>query len=409
MRANHLLSAYRWRLLLFCALLFLASASAAQESIFGLQFLGVTEETGDARARALGVLGVSFDERRSAISQNPATLAGLDHMTVSAMAVVGGRTSRDATQEEKRALARFPHAKIALPMFNKFVISAGFNGFRNFKGRIDLPPQDIDGLSYTQSFVRDGTIYSFPLAVSAKVTDWLFVGGSADFVLGTVDEKWETRGDSLVSLGTRRRDEMNARTFTLGMLVKPAPWLTVGGSWTPNFVGNGSTRWTLEDVRITQNTIPIRDTSVQGNVQFPSALRAGFTFNPTRKLMLTSDALWRNWDSYDGRLFEAEGVLNEWRIGAGLEWQRDGRVDLRTGFSQQRLAQIIGGNELKETTLHLGAGFDISDEKSRFDLGLEYAWIGSLDRNLFEERTFRIIVSISGQEKWERRRPDIED
>jgi hypothetical protein len=383
--------------------------AAAQESVFGLQFLGVSEETGDARARGMGVLGISFDDRRTAITQNPATLARLEYMTMSAMLVTGGRTSRDATQEEQRAVARFPHARAALPMFGRIVLSAGFNGWRNFKGRIDLPPDSIDGLVYQQSFVRDGTIFVFPLGLSLPLTRWLQVGGSFDYVMGTVDESWEARGDSLVSLATRRRDEMNGRTGTLGALLTPWSWFTVGGSWSPAFVANGSTRWTMEDVRIVTNTVPIRDEAVQGNVKFPSAVRGGLTFNPLRKLMLTSDLLWRNWDVYSGRLFEAEAVQNEWRIGTGLEWQRDGRTDLRLGFSQHRWAQIVGGNELKETTVHLGLGFDLSREASRIDLAFEYGWIGSIERNGFEERTFRFLVSISGQEKWERRGPEIED
>jgi hypothetical protein len=104
-----------------------------------------------------------------------------------------------------------------------------------------------------------------------------------------------------------------------------------------------------------------------------------------------------------------KSVQNEWRIGTGLEWQRDGRTDLRLGFSQHRWAQIVGGNELKETTVHLGLGFDLSREASRIDLAFEYGWIGSIERNGFEERTFRFLVSISGQEKWERRGPEIED
>ena len=78
----------------------------AQESTFGLQFLGTSEETSDARARGLGVLGIALDERRSAITQNPATLAQLDFMTLSAMFVTGSRTTRSTTAEEDRAVAR---------------------------------------------------------------------------------------------------------------------------------------------------------------------------------------------------------------------------------------------------------------------------------------------------------------
>lgn len=396
-------------LLFLAVLLGQARLLRAQESIFGLQFLGTSEETSDARARALGVLGIGLDERRSAITQNPATLAQLDHMTISAMFVTGGRTSRSATEEETYSVARFPHVRFALPMFGRFVVSAGFSGFRNFKGKINLPEEEIDGLTYRNNFVRDGTIFLFPLGLSTSLTKRLHVGATFDFVLGTVDESWETRSDSLVSLATRRRTELNARSFTLGVLLQPWSWLDLGASWNPQFAANGSTRWTLEDVRIITATTPLRDVSEQGNVLFPQAWRLGASLQLHRKLMITSDALWREWSVYDGNLFEAEGVGNEWRIGAGMEWQRDGRVDFRWGFSHQKWPQIVGGNELKETTFHLGAGFDISDEKSRIDLAVEYALIGNVERNIFEERTVRFVISISGQEEWKRRRPIVED
>jgi len=388
---------------------FFGTPARAQESVFGLQFLGTSEETGDARARGIGVMGIGMTETRSAITQNPASLARLDYMTLSAMIVAGGRTTRSETQEEDRAVARFPHARAALPMFGKFVFSVGFNGFRNFKGKINLPAETVDGLSYKQSFVRDGTIFSFPLGLSASLTRWLDVGASFDFVQGTVDESWESRGDSLVALATRRRDEMTARTVTLGVQVQPRDWVTLGASYNPRYTANASTRWTVEDVRIVTTTTPIRDSSAKADVVFPEVIRAGLTVHPHQRLMLATDFLWRNWDAYTGRLFEAESILNEWRYGLGLEWQRRSRIDFRTGFSQHRWAQVVGGHEVKQSTLHLGAGFDISDEKSRMDLTLEYSWIGNLDRNGYEERTFRVLVSISGQEKWERRRPEFED
>ena len=381
----------------------------AQESTFGLQFLGTSEETSDARARGLGVLGIALDERRSAITQNPATLAQLDFMTLSAMFVTGSRTTRSETAEEDRAVARFPHARAALPMFNRFVLSAGFNGFRNFKSKINLPEQQIDGFAYSQNFVRDGTIFTFPIGLSASLTKRLHVGATYDFVLGTVDESWETRGDSLVSLATRRRGELNGRTFTLGALVQPWSWLDLGAAWSPQFVGNGSTRWTLEDVRILTNTTPIRDFAEQGDILFPQSWKLGASVQLHRKLLLTTDFLWREWTVYDGNLFEAEGVEDEWRFGAGLEWQRDGRIDLRGGFSHQKWPQIVGGHELKETTIHLGTGFDLSETQSRIDLAVEYAMIGDIEKNLLEERVIRFVLSISGQEKWERRRPAAED
>ena len=164
-----------------------------------------------------------------------------------------------------------------------------------------------------------------------------------DFVLGTVDESWETRSDSLVSLATRRRSELNARTLTLGALLQPWSWVSLGASWNPQFYGDGSyPSGPWEDVRITTATEPIRDASRQGNVLFPQSWKVGASLKLHRKLLLTSDALWREWTVYDGSLFEAESIGNEWRIGAGMELQRDGRVDIRWGFSHQKWPQIVG-------------------------------------------------------------------
>jgi hypothetical protein len=41
----------------------------------------------------------------------------------------------------------------------------------------------------------------------------------------------------------------------------------------------------------------------------------------------------------------------------------------------------------------------------RLDLALEHAWIGDLERNGLQERSFRVVVSISGQEEWKRKSP----
>jgi hypothetical protein len=223
-------------LLAALALLPLASASAsAQESVFALQFLGVSEETGDGRARSLGVLGVGLDETRTAIVLNPATLGGANHMSLSVMAVAGSRETTDMDSQQRFGMARFPQLRGALPLFGKVVFTTGFMAMRNFRGEFTLEPDQIDDLTYAQRFERDGTLYVVPVGLAGSLGPLLRVGATADFMLGTIDEAWITEGESLLPLSSRRRDRLSGITATLGVLLQPTPWLELGATYSPEF------------------------------------------------------------------------------------------------------------------------------------------------------------------------------
>jgi len=60
---------------------------------------------------------------------------------------------------------------------------------------------------------------------------------------------------------------------------------------------------------------------------------------------------------------------------------------------------------VRETALHFGAGVPLAPGRGGVHLALEHAWIGSLEANGHEERTWRVVVSVSGQETWLRKSP----
>ncbi|MFQ5600728.1 MAG: hypothetical protein ACE5G2_09240 [Candidatus Krumholzibacteriia bacterium] len=378
--------------------------AAGQESFFALEFLGVSEETGDARARGLGVLGVALDDHRTSISLNPASIGGLDDMTLSAMGVSGVRTSRDASLEDEAGLARFPHERVSLPMFGKVVFTTGFVGLRNFHADFALREGEIDGLKYEQRFERDGTLYTVPFGFAGSFGSRVRAGITLDVLLGTVDEAWITDGDSIVGLKSRRRDRMSGRTVTLGLVVHATPWLRLGGTWSPEFTVDRSRQTTLESVRFGSGSAPIRNTSVKKDIRLPQVLRGGATLQLGERWLLTSDYLWREWDAYTGDLYGAEAIGNETRFGGGLEWRRR-RLAYRIGASRTTWPQRVGGAELHESVLHLGLGIDLTADRGRLDFALEHAWIGRVDSNGREERTWRFVVSVSGQEIWKRKSP----
>jgi len=353
----------------------------------------------------MGIQGVGLGDVRTSLTLNPGSLGALQQMTFSAVGVSGVRNSSDGTQEQSAGLARFPHVRVALPLFGKFVAHAGFAGMRNFRADFQLAAREIDGLGYRQRFARDGTLYQIPVGVSGAFGSRLSAGVTWDFVLGTVDERWVTEGDSIVSLSTRRRDEMTGRTATLGVLARPFERLHVGISWSPQFQIDRNRRLTLEDARANTTAAPLRESNSRSKFDYPQVVRVGAAATLSPEWTVATDYMWREWEAYGGDLYEAEAVGNESRFGAGVEWSARPRLHTRIGLSRWTWPQVVGGERLHETALHFGFGIDVKGDGGRFDVALEHAWIGSLDRNERQERTWRVVVSLAGQEVWRRKSP----
>lgn len=390
-----------------CLFLSLACATPlhAQESYLSLQFLGLSEETAGGRARGLGIQGVALDDVRTSLALNPAALGGLGQMTFSAVGVAGRRKSTDGVLEYKAGMARFPHVRVALPIFGKVVVHAGFVGMRNFKAEFQLPRREFETSSYFQRFERDGTLYQIPVGVSGSLGPRVRLGFTWDFVLGTVDERWITEGDSIVAIRSRRRDEMTGQTVTLGVVARPFERLRVGAAWSPQFEIDRNRRFTVEDARANNTALPLRDSGTKSLFDYPQVFRVGATLDLGYAWTIAGDYMWRDWNAYTGDLYEAEDIGSETRYGGGIEWMAQPRVHYRVGASRWTWPHLLGGNRLQETAIHFGFGVDVKVEGGRFDVALEHAWIGSLDQNGNQERAWRVIVSLAGQEVWHRKSP----
>lgn len=397
-----------------CLALGLAAAvtapARAQESVFSLQFLGISEESGDVRARSMGQLGVAFADPRTAATLNPAGLAALERMTLSVTGLAGVRTAREGSQEDSRGLARFPHQRVALPVPGRVVLSLGFVGLRNFRSEFALPERGLVGLAYDRSFERSGSFFVVPLGVARAFGSHVQLGLTLDSFLGTVDESWTTGGDSLLSLRTRRRDSYRATTVTAGVLVTPVRGVHLGLAATPAFDADRSSRTTIEDARLVTSSTGLRDATVKSEAHVPATLRFGAAVDVGKMWRLGADALRRDWADYEGRLYGAEAVGLETRVGGGVEFRPGrtpwwGRLSYRAGLSRTTWPQRVAGDRLRETTMHGGFGFDLRGGYGRLDAGFEYGRLGSLERNGREEKCWRFLLGLSGQEIWRRKSP----
>ena len=389
-----------------------AQTAAAQESFFGLQYLGASEETGDVRARGMGLLGVALNDEHTSVTLNPASHAALERMTISMVGLAGGYSATNGTITNDRSFARFPHLRFALPVFGQAVVSVGFVGWRNFEGAYVLPTQSVGEFTYTQDFRRDGTLYTVPVGVARRFGKFVQAGVTLDFVFGTIDEAWTSGGDSLVAMRTRRRDTFGGHGVTLGIVVQPLSRLTLGASFSPQFDSERNEHFTIEDGR-SMGAGALRDSSELSDVTMPYVIRAGAKLGLGPRWLVASDFLLRDWEAYNGRLYGLTGtdpVRGEMRFGGGVEFTPHraawwGRPAYRLGASQTTWPQRVGGADLQERALHAGAGIDLRGGNGRFDFGFEYARIGNLADNGAEESVWRVLIGFSGQELWRRKSP----
>jgi hypothetical protein len=401
----------RWHALLavLLALAVMHGRAAAQESVFGLQFLGTSVQTGDVRARGIGVLGIAIIEPQTAIGLNPANMASLAQMTISLMGEGGERTSRDTGREDQDGVAAFPHERAALPLPKGFVVSSGFVSTRSAQGRFLLPHVTSSAGGYLQRFDRTGTLYLVPVVLSRRAGKHLQWGVSADFTLGTIDEEWTTTPDeSSNAYDTRREDQYSGRGITLGVIATPLAHWSVGATYSSPVVCDFVSQVRVNSLGFNSGEIPNRRSTTSARIRLPAIWRLGTAavFGP--HWMVAADGSLSDFSGYDGRPYEAESLGQESRVGLGGEFRPLrrtwwGRLSYRAGISRGTWPQRVGGNEIHEATLHLGTGLDLSNHGGRVDVGFEYARLGALDRNGLEESVWRFLVGFSGQEPWRRR------
>jgi hypothetical protein len=384
--------------------------ASAEESIFSITFLGLREETADARARALGVSGVALGDQQTALSLNPGSFAKLDRMTLSLVGGAGTRTSTDGRLEHEDSDATFPHLRAALPLPGELVFSAGFIALRNFRAGFFTPSETVGPYSYRDAFERSGSLYEVPLGIARSLHPRLHLGVTLDLILGTVNEAWTTSGDSLLALRTRRRDGMDGATVTVGAVVEPFGWLRLGATWSPEASLDVETRTTIEDGRIVSSSNALRTEISRSKTDYPAVARAGVMAHYGTKLLVTADATMRDWSSWDGELYGAPAVGTEWLVGGGLEARPHGslagrRLAYRVGASHSQWPQEMAGNTVLEYAVHGGLGYDLREGFGRLDLTLGYTRAGSLARNGMEETRWSFLLSLTGQEIWRRKSP----
>lgn len=354
--------------------LFLAPAGGlAGQSLLGTQGLGVPLEPMDARARAMGSVGVGlFGGGLSPL--DPSSAVGLLIPTLNlTFQPYWGSGSWDGQSADGRG-TRFPVLGVAYPVGRlQGMVTLTFGGYMDQYWQVEAKgTQELDGepTPVTNSYRSDGGISSLTLGWAQRIGPRLAVAVGAGYHTGSVTRTF-LRGFDSLGVGTGSvsvyRDggkwQYGGPTGNLGFTWDPLDVLRVSGSIT----WNGD----LE-------AEPSEDTKGgPATFSLPLEYRLGASGVLTPDLTLSVGFSMADWEPSEQGLPAEALAGSAWSFGGGLEWDafRLGArsVPIRLGMRRSALPFRFEGEDPTESLLSAGLGVNLTQAEDFVLAGLDFA------------------------------------
>ena len=165
------------------------------------------------------------------------------------------------------------------------------------------------------------------------------------------------------------------------------------------FISAGSGNQNIKDT-------VVNSTHTKGKIVFPQSIGGGITIGKADRWLIGIDYQMQNWKDYS--LFgEKDSLRNSWMISVGSEFTPKNtsvsgyfsRIHYRFGARYNQTYLQIRNSQIKEYAVSAGLGFPLKRIKTTLNLGLEAGQRGTTENNLIKEQFFRIILSLSVNEK----------
>lgn len=355
-------------LVLLATLLAAFPSGAGAQSFLGYRALGLPVGAAEARAVALGNLGIGLPGVQINAS-DPASAAGVLFPTVSvSMQPTWGDFNLDGQTGTART-TRFPMLGIGYPVLSADgTITVSLSGHMEQRwagerdrivnlGGIDVPVND--------RFETNGGSSVARLGWAQRLGDRFALGASLGTYIGRLDEDFERTLDSLVVGNDVRSYEENSSwryggyTFSAGFMADPHDLIHLAGA----------VEWSGD---LTQK--PRVATGEPGlSYSIPLRLSGGATGRLSQRLHVNTSFVYQDWSVAQG--FE-DGVVSDEKFsyGAGLEMQlirRETRsFPLRLGYRRSALPFGYRDQGAIETSWSLGLGVNLVEVE-----GVRFGWM----------------------------------
>jgi len=366
------------------------AAPAGAQSLFGSRGLGVMVAPSEARAAALGGLGVSLPGVAGSML-NPADAADVNRRGVTA-AIQPSSTEIETDEGSDGVDAtRFPLVQVSLPVRGRAVLTAGYGAFLDQNWGVTnrtREPLGDDTVTAVDEITSRGGIAQGRLGAAFNVTDDLAIGAAIGLLTGSATRNtfrfFEDDDVGLTPFETEVRTTYTAPLASLGARYRVGSAVLVGGAVT----------WT-GDLSLSEGD------GSDADVAMPLQVVAGASARLLEDLLVAVSTRWSGWSATD----ELDGSTPDdvLEVGGGIEW--NGITTTRRAFPV-RIGGRWGGQPfgfgtepVSERALSLGVGARLAgtDETpfALVDLALERGSRGDLGDNGLAETFWRATLSVS--------------
>ncbi|MFO7654740.1 MAG: hypothetical protein R6X25_13090 [Candidatus Krumholzibacteriia bacterium] len=393
-------------------------SDAAAQTPFALQNIGQPVWQSDARIAGRGGWGMTVADTLALGFEN---IAGLAHNPFVGIHFTGYGLVVDADDgDDQRTTSRTfaPDFRISAPIMPlRLALTAGYRALRATQYTTEAPGSwetDEGTVTGIEQFERRGTLFDVPIGASLRVNRRISVGASLNLVRGGVDQTRATFftgleqvvDDSTVVVPApflaaveQQADTYEGTSYTLSVLLDEVGPLRLGASFTP-----------AHDLDLE------RQVSIQGvarrytetfELRMPAEYRVGAELRLGQRWRAGADYTLQPFSDFSGQPEWDDEMVDEWTLAMGLERMLGrerrggtGNLPLRLGATVRRWGYRVGGAPVDERSVSVGTGFALEGGRGQLDLALTYGMIGDLDENGLESDYWRLMVSVTGLERW---------
>ena len=369
-----------------------SAAPASAQSLFGSRGLGVVVSPVDARAAALGGLGLALPGPSSALL-NPADAGDTNRRGV-IIAIQPSTTELETAEGSDGVSAtRFPLIQLLLPVGRRTVLTGGYGAFLDQNWGVtssSLAPLGEDTVTAVDRVTSRGGIAQGRAGASFALTEDLTLGASIGLLTGsstrTALRTFEDDDDGLLPVQTETKTTYTAPLAAVGMRYRIGSAVLVGAGVT--WIGDMTAREGDDDGDETEIGMPLQ-------------IAAGASARLVDDLLVAVQTRWTGWSAADAvEDASADDVLE---LGGGVEWS--GITTARRTFPV-RLGARWGGQPFSfggEAPSELAYGFGIGGRlagteetpAALVDLAVERGSRGDLEDNGISESFWRATISVS--------------
>jgi hypothetical protein len=342
----------------FVALSVLAPvAPLAGQSLFATRGLGLPTAPVDARARALGGIGLGLLGLNTSLV-NPADVAGLGRRGIAAVLQPGTASAEIGGETGDLDASRFPVVRVMYPFSSRLVASIGYGSMLEQSwGVTEDRVEEIgaDSVAVTDVIQSTGGIARMSIGVAYQVAPSLSIGLAGGMHTGNLDRRI-TRSFADTTIGllpfeTRLRWDYRGLFATGGVRID-----------VPDVVRLSSSITLSEDLDINGRDEEARD----DRVKMPVRINAGASGALSSTLLLALGGEYTGGGT--ARLFQATDATSmrrsTWRLGGGLEYEGIGSaarsLPIRLGGSWSQLPYFAQDEApATEWAASFGVGFRV--------------------------------------------------